>query len=87
MLGWSQCSLCNRTLLEGDEVIGMPDALPFPVWIHADSAMHLACFRAWPLACYVVADFNDHNATETGDRVRMFEDGTFTDDEYISPRP
>ncbi|WP_133256862.1 hypothetical protein [Hymenobacter edaphi] len=49
-LGSTSCALCGKTLLEGDDIRGLPAFAPagHPLYAYSDAGFHAACFEAWP---------------------------------------
>jgi len=59
--GKTACSICGRTLLDGDDVVLFPHFIPddaHPLWRFSDSAMHRVCFQDWGSAADFRAEFN-----------------------------
>lgn len=49
-LGSTPCAVCGQTLLEGDDIRGLPAFAPVghPLYLYSDAGFHAACFEAWP---------------------------------------
>src|SRR5262245_23882161 len=48
-LGHSKCALCDKILMEGDEIVGLPAATnpEHPLWRYFDAGYHAVCFENW----------------------------------------
>jgi hypothetical protein len=48
-LGKSECPICGKILVEGDDIIGLPPLIDIthPLYTYFDEGMHRACYENW----------------------------------------
>jgi hypothetical protein len=51
-IGSSKCAICGRVLTDKDDATGLHhfiDDPKDPFWRFSDSAVHISCYKTWPL--------------------------------------
>jgi len=74
----SRCSLCNDALADSDETVSTTafiDDPEHPLYAFSDTAMHRACFLAWPERPRFVVAYNDFMAKHYRGVDFMYPDG------------
>jgi hypothetical protein len=48
-IGKSECAICGQTLMEGDEIVGLPPISDTsnPLYEYFDAGFHRSCFESW----------------------------------------
>ena len=48
-LGKTECTLCGKILIDGDEIIGLPPIsdTAHPLYKYFDTGMHKSCYNEW----------------------------------------
>ena len=48
-IGKSECAICGQTLMESDEIVGLPaiSDTSNPLYQYFDQGFHKSCFESW----------------------------------------